>query len=804
VISQKTLDDLGWPTLIDHWAKRCATRRGEACVRTQPLLAEPPAARERAAEISEARGLRARDLALPLGGIVDIAGAIERVRKAAALDAAELVAVATTGRALARLRAHLREHAGIAPKLAARGTAIADLGHVFHPILEAFDPDGKLVDHASDALGPLRRAVAAIKAQLEKRMEGLLNDERFAPYLQDVYYTQREDRYVLPVRTDGKGFVRGIVHGTSGSGQTLFIEPEEIVDLNNRLKLAEAEVADEERRILIKFSGWVAEEADAFAAALAAAELLDVIAAAAIMADDTVSAEPILDEAPQVALLHARHPLMLLGERRCVANDITVAAGATLLISGPNAGGKTVALKTVGLAAVMARAGLHLTAESGSAIGWFRDVVTDIGDAQNLEKDLSTFSGHMVNLRELLAAAGPGMLVLIDEIAVGTDPDQGAALAQAVLEALADRGATALVTTHYERLKTLGATHPRFANASVGFDLERLEPTFKLHLGTPGSSGALAVATRMGIARPIVERARSLVGAQGARVEELLASVADQRRRIEEERAALLAELEAVEAERASLRTHRDRTLARFEKQTRAAHGEALSALRAARREIDEVRKEVRAKAQAATADDVRAATRKLVAPGAQVAQHEPRRHLPPGTPATAEQLVPGTPVIVPRLGRCEIAAPPSDGKVEVRLGLMRATVPVAEVLLDSHRAARRAERERAAAEDEKPQGPSVVLVDGVPAGGRATSRTIDSTIDVRGQRADEAVANVDRFLDESLMASRDTAFIVHGHGTGALRTAIRGHLAAHKAIEKFRAGEPSEGGDGVTVAFLK
>jgi DNA mismatch repair protein MutS2 len=812
VISPKTLDDLGWPTLIDHWAKRCATRRGEASVRAGVLLGAIDDARARAAEISEARGLRARDAALPLGGILDIAAAIERVRKAAALDAPELVAVASTGQALARLRAHLRGRAEVAPKLAARGAAIADLGHVFHPILEAFGfgkgtpsagGDGRLVDHASDALGPLRRAAATIKAQLEKRMNDALVDERFAPYLQDAYYTQREDRYVLPIRHDGKGFVRGIVHGTSGSGQTLFIEPEEIVDLNNRLKLAEADVADEERRIYIKFSGWIAEEADAFAAALVAAEVLDVIAAAAIMGDDTVSAEPIVEETPRIALLHARHPLMLLAERRCVANDVTVAAGQTLVVSGPNAGGKTVALKTVGLAAVMARAGLHLTAESGSAIGWFDSVVTDIGDAQSLEKDLSTFSGHMVNLRELLATAGPGTLVLIDEIAVGTDPDQGAALAQAVLEALAERGVTALVTTHYERLKAAGATDPRFANASVGFDLERLEPTFKLHLGTPGSSGALAVATRMGIAAAVVARARELLGGGGARVEELLASVADQRRRMEEERAALLAELEAVEAERAATRVHRERTAARFEKQTRAAHGEALSALRAARREIEDVRREVRARAAEATTDDVKAATRKLVAPGAAVAQHEPKRPQPPGTRATPEQLVPGAPVIVPRLGRCEVAAAPVDGKVEVRLGAMHATVPIGDVLLDTHRAARRAERERAV-EDEKPAGPSVVLVDGVPAGGRVTARTIDSTIDVRGQRADEAVANVDRFLDESLLASRETAFIVHGHGTGALRTAVRAHLSGHKAIETFRPGEPNEGGDGVTVAFLK
>lgn len=822
--AQKTLEDLGWPTLVDHWATRCATSRGAEAVRANQLFDAIDDARARAAEISEARDLASRDAALPLGGISDIASSIERVRKAAALDAPQLVAVANTGKSLARLRAHLREHAAIAPKLAARGEPIADLGHVFHPILDAFDADGKLVDHASDVLGPLRKALAAIKANLVTRMDSLLTDERFAPYLQDTYYTQREDRYVLPVRTDGKGFVRGIVHGTSQTAATLFIEPEEIVELNNRMKLAEAEVADEERRILTEFSGWVAEEADAFTASLVAATTLDVIAAAAKMADDTISAEPILDEAPRIALLHARHPLMLLAERRCVANDITVAAGQTLLVSGPNAGGKTVALKTVGLAALMARAGLHLTAESGSAIGWFTDVVTDIGDAQDLAKDLSTFSGHMVNLRELLQRAAPGMLVLIDEIAVGTDPDQGAALAQAVLESLAERGVTGIVTTHYERLKALGAPDmetgglrptggnvARFANASVGFDMERLEPTFKLHLGSPGSSGALAVARRMGISAAVVDRARDLLGGSGVRVEELLANVADQQRRIELERAALIAELEAVESERASMRMHREKSQARFEKLQRQAHSEALASLRGARREIEELRKSVRAKAalDTATAEDVRQATRDLIAPGATVAQHEPKRPLPPGSPANEASLVPGTPVIVPKLGRCEVVSPPQDGKVEVRLGMIRALVPVADVLLDSHRAARSAAREREREQSEleangKPQGPSVVLVDGVPAGGRATARTIDSTIDVRGQRVDEAVAVVDRFLDESLMAARDTAFIVHGHGTGALRTAIRTHLQGHKGVEKFRAGEQNEGGDGVTVAFLK
>jgi DNA mismatch repair protein MutS2 len=374
-----------------------------------------------------------------------------------------------------------------------------------------------------------------------------------------------------------------------------------------------------------------------------------------------------------------------------------------------------------------------------------------------------------------------------------------------VLEALAARGVTAIVTTHYERLKALGATDPRFANASVGFDLARLEPTFKLHLGAPGSSGALAVARRMGIAGEVVDRARDLMGPHVVKVEELLASVADQRRRIEEERAALLAELEDAEAERAALRIQKDRSLARYEKQARAAHGEALAALKAARREIDDIRHEVKARAAVATPEDVKAATRRLVAPGAVVAKLEPQRQLPPGTPARPEQLIHGAPVLVPRLGRADVVAVLPDDRVEVRVGAMRATVPIKDVLLDTHRNARRAER--AASPEGPPESPpavSVQLIDGVPAGGRANARTPDTTLDVRGNRVDDAVAQVDQFVDESLLAGRDAIFVVHGHGTGALRSAIRSHLQTHKAIEKLRAGEQSEGGDGVTVAFLR
>jgi DNA mismatch repair protein MutS2 len=804
-LDPQTAADLGWPGLVEHWAARAATARGAAAIRAEAGLPTIEAAQARIAAVSEARHLAAIDAAVPLGGVEEIGPAIARVRKAAALDASELVAVGRTGQALARVRAHLRKHDDVAPALAAIAAGIADLGHVFHPILEAFDADGKLVDHASPALGPLRKSVVALTAQLDRRMEELVNDPRYAPLLQDDYYTQREERYVLPVRTDGKGFVKGIVHGTSHSGQTIFIEPEEIVDLNNRKKLAECEVADEERRIFARLSGWVAEEADGFDAAMAAAGALDVIVAAGRLAEELIAAAPELDLAPRVALLHARHPLMLLAGRRCVANDITVAAGGCLVISGPNAGGKTVALKTTGLCALMARCGLHLPAESGSAIGWFTAVRSDIGDAQSLEANLSTFTGHVARLRELLADGGPGMLVLIDEIAVGTDPEQGAALAQAVLEALAARGVTAMVTTHYERLKAVAATDPRYANASVGFDLEKLEPTFKLHLGVPGSSGALVVARRVGLPADVVDRAGVILGDVGMSVERLLASVADQQRRIEEERVALLAELEAVEADRQASRIARDRARATGDREHVRTHGEALGALREARAEAERVRLELRRKERAARQADVQQARRQLVQVGSQVSRHEPKAPLPPGRAAKDGELTPGTPVIVPSLrGRGVVAGPPERGKVPVQLGAMHALVELAEVLVDTHKQAGAAvARERKAAAPAPTPAPAVAIVDGAdPA--KAGARTPSTTLDVRGKRVDETITDLDRFLDEALLTGRDAIFVLHGHGTGALRAAVREHVKRHPAVKSARPGEGNEGGDGVTVVLLR
>jgi len=768
------------------------------------FLPDPAAARARMAEIGEARDLRTAGAALPFAGVVDVREAVGRAVKGAVLEPAELVAVGETARGCDRLRRHLRQERERAPRLHARAEAVPELGHVFHPILDAFDEAGRLHDHASDELAARRRHAAHVRAELDRRARDLLDDRRWADALQDRFFTQRDERCVLPIKVEARSRVRGIVHGTSHSGQTVFVEPEALIELGNQLVLAQHAVADEERRILAQLSGFVAEDAGPIVAALDIAAELDVLAAAADQAEALAASPPAIEPDGDVDLQTARHPLMELGGRPCVPNDVRLARGSGLVVSGPNAGGKTVALKTTGLAVLMARAGLHVAAGPASSLPWIERVESDIGDAQSLEKDLSTFSGHLVRLAGMLRSADRGTLVLLDELCVGTEPEQGAALAQAVLEALVERGAQVMVATHYERLKALAAADPRFANASVGFDLGAMLPTFQLHLGVPGTSGALALARRLELDGQLIARAESLLGARRADIEELLVSLAQERERLGADRAALARAQAEAEAARADAEAAEERAAERELKARQGSHDEAVAALRETRRELDELRVTVRrrrrkaAEGAAGGALEVSGLAAEVEAAAARIAAHAPARELAAGEAAPdPADLRPGVEVrVLPLSATGAVVASPEGGRVAVQVGALRTSVSVSDVRLASRREIR---RQSSPGRSGRPALTTVVA----PTEGRALRRSPDATLDLRGERVDDAVAALDRFLDESMRAERDVIFVIHGHGTGALRNAVRQHVRAHPAVTEFRPGEQSEGGDGVTVAWL-
>jgi DNA mismatch repair protein MutS2 len=797
----KTLIDLGWSELLGHLARRCHTERGAAAALELPFLDHLDDARRRLTQVDELRRLRDDGVALPFAGIEDVARLLTRVEKGGDLAGPELVAVAEAMAGCSRLQRQITSYREYLQSLAPMLARMTDLGEpVARPVLESFADDGQLADHSSERLRSLRRRSAQLHDQIIATARRLLDDSALAGDLQDRYYTQRNGRTVIPVRSDAPAKIRGIVHGSSHSGATLFVEPPALVELNNRLALTREEVAEEEARILAQLSARIREVAGPARASLDAATEIDVLDASARMAADLDARVPVVDGGIAFELRQARHPLMVLSGRTCVPNDLSVAPGTILVVSGPNAGGKTVALKTAGLAALMVRAGLPVAADDGT-VPWFDIVHTDIGDDQSLERDLSTFSAHVLHLCEIIDDASPDALVLVDEVAAGTAPEQGAALAQAMLEHLVERGARGIITTHYEPIKAMAAADQRFASASVGFDLDALEPTFRLRLGAPGSSGALLVARRLGVPDPVLARAEALLGERRAGIDELLAAAHRDRQQAEDELEAAAQLRRDAASELGAARAAREQAERRLRELRDGAHGEAIEALRLTRAELDRLRTGLRRK----RASDQLDSTRERVAQLARdVAEHAPVQAPLPGQVPATDQLVVGTKVSVARFGRGTVVDVPSDGRVAVQVGGMRTVVPIPDVRIDVSRASRaglaRPGRgpERGARRTPQRREDAPAVPDD-----RGGARTLDNTLDLRGERVEDGLGRLERFIDDSLLAEREIVFVIHGHGTGAMRRAVRECASAHRAVVRWRPGEVEEGGDGVTVVFL-
>ncbi len=817
VVQEKTVADLSWQTLLHKLGERCHTTRGRVLATTLPLLGTIEEARMRQREVSEAKALQDAGEPLPFGGISDVRAFVERSQKAGVLAPDELTEIGRTLGAGQRLRRHILSRTTRLPSLFVHAEPIAELPEVAGPISDSFDDHGALRDSASPALRGLRQRVQQLLQDLSRRTDSLLGESHIEPYLQDRFVTQREERYVVPVRADARTRIRGIVHGTSASGATVFVEPEEIIELNNKLKLAQLEVAEEERRILAELSMLVEQSAPRVLRNLELLAYLDLIDAGAKLASE-LRAHPVElyetttnpDEATRIDLRNGRHPLMLLSGVQVVPNDVVLPAGGALVISGPNAGGKTVALKLTGLCVLLARAGLHVPVQEGSRLPWFDKVLSDVGDDQSLEKNLSTFSAHVLNLCEFLRQADPHTLILLDEIAVGTDPEQGAALAQAVLEGLVERGATVLLTTHYDRLKAMAADSPRFHNASVGFDLKELRPTYKLHLGIPGPSSALPVAERLGLPHKLIDRAQSLLQHGQSSVDRLMQTLADERERTETmradaERLRRIAQSEAAEARRAH-----DEARIELQKARRKAHDEAIQTLQAARRELSDMKTALRAARhkiedangsnQDAPAKELQSAQRRLDELSHAVRGLTPAKAGPAGRVPSEDELRMGTRVYVARLGASGVVASDmAKGKVVVQVGALRLTADVGELLLvDGSQPERPALPQRAP----RPKNLAAPLLMSVAAP-IVPPRTPDATIDLRGERLPVAVARTEKFVDDALRESRPAVFILHGHGTGILREALREHFAGFPGVRKLYPAGQGDGGDGVTVLEL-
>jgi DNA mismatch repair protein MutS2 len=785
-VTQKTLESLEWPDVIARVREQCRTP--QALGRADEFSTGLAEARELLAETSEARVLLDEGRVAPLSGVTDLLGVFRRAAKGGTLTPPQLLEVRAAATALRETARFLASHAETAPRLASLAGAFSDHRGLEREIDDCIDPGGEVRDDASPELVAARRESSQLAGALQRRLSRYLQDPEVAPSLSDAFYTVRNDRYVLPVRADSRGSVRGIVHDASRSGTTLFVEPEAVVELNNGLKQAELAVAREIEKILRELTRRVAEHAPALDADLALLAHVDLAFARGRLSQQMRAVEPRVERDGVFDLPQLRHPL--LDPDRAVPNDLQLGKGwHVLVISGPNAGGKTVALKALGLSALFARAGLHVPADPGARVALVDDVLADIGDGQDMRESLSTFSAHMVTLANIVKAASRDTLALLDEVGVGTDPGEGAALAQAVLETLAEKGARVVATTHYNLLKEMAAVDGRFCNASVEFDRETLAPTYRLHLGAPGASSATAVAARMGMPSAVLERANALLDREDRRLDRLLSELGASRAALEAEQrevAALRSESETIRDE---YRTKLERLQERRDQLFRAMREDLDRAFKEAHADVAGVIRELQRKGTAQDAARARERLQELEqkARAAEVEAGLHRREEPRPEAVDWRTARPGDRVGIAAGGSGLLESlPDRHGRVRVRSGGATVVVPADKLTALARPAPAPEPRVRFELAPREP----------LSAGGTLHC-------DLRGLRVDEARKRVADALDRALADDSAAVEFVHGVGTGALRQTVREELAVSPYVTDVRSGDPERGGDGVTTAII-
>ncbi|MCG8590119.1 MAG: Smr/MutS family protein [Proteobacteria bacterium] len=782
-VAQKTLERLEWPQILAALGDQCRTpearaRYGVGC---RPFARNRDHALALLAETSEARGRLDDDDLPPLGSVPDVATILARASKGGVLTPPQLRELRIVLETLREVRAYLLAREEPLPRLSTCAEAMEAHADLAADIATAIAPDGEIQDGASRVLAQARADAGRLAREVQERLSRSLKDPEIAAALSDSYVTVRNDRFVLPVKADARGRVRGIVHAASGSGTTLFVEPQAVVEGNNRLKQAELEIERETQRILRAFSERVAAIAPSLAHGLDALADVDAAFARARLSQSMQGVEPEVGDEGVYALPQLRHPL--IPPQESIANDVFLGRDFhVLVLSGPNGGGKTVAMKAVALAALFAWTGLHVPAAPGARIDLPSALLAAIGDDQDIRESLSTFSAHMATLAAILPRTDPKALVVLDEVGVGTDPGEGAALAQAFLETLADRGARTIATTHYNLLKEMAEVDERFCNASVDFDPDTLAPTYRLRLGSAGASSATAVAARMGMPSLVLERAGGLLEREDRRLDRMLSELAASRAQLErEQREAATARAEG-EAARAAYRTKLERLNERRDRLFARMQSDLEVAFRDAHAEVARVIRELQ---RGGTAQDAARARDQLTA----LASDAPA---PPATPSRPEaqgldwrQAKPGDPVRLRAGGTGTLVAlPDRKGRARVQVGAAKISVPADQVL--------------AATGSAKVRLPSVHVERAV----ESAAGGVDH-LDLRGQRVEEALVRLEQDLDRAAADGRDAVEIIHGFGTGALREAVREHLARVPYVTRFEPGAAEAGGDGVTVAHL-
>ncbi len=789
-LDNRTLEVLEFAKVRQMLAERTATQLGREVAEALLPSTAIEEVTEWQKETGEAKSIMGRSQEVPLGGIKNIRHYLRRAAQGGTLEPGDLLEVGDTLAAGRRVKKFFleSEEPERYPILADLAGRIGVFSSIETSIQECINDFGEVTDGASEELARLRRQIRSANSRIKERLDAFLHSGTYAKMIQEAIVTMRGDRYVIPIKQEYRSHIPGIIHDQSASGATLFIEPLAVVEANNDLRQLLLKEKQEIERILRELTAQVAARAEEIGENLVLLARLDFVVAKARLSYDLRCSEPDLNDRGVLHIVQGRHPL-LQGE--IVPIDVHLGRKFdTLVITGPNTGGKTVTLKTVGLLTLMAQAGLQVPAKIGTELAVFEHIGCDIGDEQSIEQNLSTFSGHMRNIVRLMGEITDNSLVLLDEVGAGTDPAEGAALAMAILEHLHAAGVKTVATTHYSELKTFAFTRERVENASVEFDVESLRPTYRLLLGLPGHSNAFEIAGRLGLSEPVVRRARQLLTKEDVKVDEMIRSIselesglqqekleAEQLKRqltvLKEQHMAKLAELGAREKAIISKAQSEARTLLSL---TRQEAEEAIRALREVKRESGGAERE---KVIRESRERIRQA-RELMEDTTGEVQEE----IPPLRP---EEMRKGCRVHIRSLNQNGyiLSEANSAGNVEVQAGIIKVTVPAADL-------------QRAPAEAKGPvkTGAGKIMT--------LKSTSVPSEVDLRGMLVEEVLLKMDKYLDDAFLAGLKQVRIIHGKGTGALRGAVQELLASHYHVTSYRLGENGEGGSGVTVAYLE
>ena len=800
-MKSRYLRTLEFDKILVRLAAHAAFSASEELARSLEPATDPEEIARRQGETTEARALLDQHSEMNIGGARDVRPLTQNARIGALLSPSDLTEVRQTLLSARTLRRALSRLNALYPRLAARAALLEEVPQVVDAVARAINDRGEVSDSASPELARIRHELTTVRARLMEKLQRFISSSSNAKLVKEPIIKQRDGRYVVPIRAEAKGKLSGIVHDTSASGATLFVEPLAVVEMGNRLRELERQEEREVERILRELTALVGSHADAIDLTVDIIAAIDLAFAKAQYSAEIRGVEPKFATGNSRAenknsnslitnlqLLDARHPLL---DAESVV-PISVQLGgdfSILIITGPNTGGKTVSLKTVGLLALMAQSGLHIPAREGSGLPIYSGVYADIGDEQSIEQSLSTFSSHLKNITEILREADEHSLVLLDELGAGTDPVEGSALARAILAHLLERNIPALVATHYAELKAFAHSTPRVQNASMEFDLETLSPTYRLTIGLPGQSNAFAIASRLGLDPAVIEAARSTLTKSDLELETMLAQI----RQTQQDAASARAHAELAQREAESLAAEARRKVAEIDSKRaeilERAHDDAQAEIALAREELARLRQEWRA--VSLTRDFVENEKTKLDELAEQLSAPpdlpRPRPVLvPPPEPERGDKgpLKVGDRVFVPKLGQRGRVIALDAGGADVQVGSFRVHLKLDE--LGDRVAEPESSSERVTSYVSLPEAESPGV-----------------EVSLRGMRADDALDKLDKYLDRAYLAGLPYVRVVHGKGTGTLRKLARDLMSEHPLVAEIRAAEPHEGGEGVTVARL-